>query len=140
MRGHSISEDDIEHFMRQEFTATSTDGAARISHPRSWGTFARRIQRYTVERKVTSLAFAVRAMTALPAQILGLRDRGTIREGNWADLVVFDPAEVREMGTFEKPHQTPRGFDFVFVNGVAVVDEGKPVLSTPGMVLRPEPK
>lgn len=140
MRGHSIAEEDIEHFMRQEFTATSTDGASRIVHPRSWGTFARRIQLYTVERKVTSLAFAVRAMTSLPAQILGLRDRGTIREGNWADLVVFDPAEVREMGTFEKPEQSPRGFDFVFVNGVAVVDEGKPVLAAPGMVLRPEPK
>lgn len=135
LRGFSLSEQDITSFMKQDFTAVSTDGSARIPHPRSWGAYVRRIERYVVKQKVTSLPFAIRAMTGLPARILGLRDRGLVAEGYWADLVVFDPAELTERGTASRPDQAPGGILHVLVNGVAVIDGGRPTGKTPGKVL-----
>jgi N-acyl-D-aspartate/D-glutamate deacylase len=76
-------------------------------------------------------------MTSLAAQIMGLRDRGVIRRGAWADLVVFDFATIADTATFTKPHQYPTGLPYVFVNGVAVVDNGKFTQATPGKVLTP---
>jgi N-acyl-D-amino-acid deacylase len=142
MRGFSLDEADIEHIMRQEFTATCTDGdtvpfGAGVPHARYYGSYPRKLRRYVVERKTISLAFAVRSMSGLAAQILGLRDRGTIREGHWADLVMFDLATVADRATFTKPHQYPEGIPYVFVNGVAVVDDGKLTGATPGKVLTP---
>jgi len=136
MRAASLSEPDIVSFMKQDFAAVSTDGSALIKHPRSWGTYVRRIERYVVEQKTTSLPFAVRAMTGLPAKILGLKDRGRLAEGYRADLVVLDLARLSEKGTFSRPDQYPSGILYVFVNGEAVVDGGEFTRKTPGKVLR----
>jgi N-acyl-D-amino-acid deacylase len=142
MRGFSLSEEDIEHIMQQEFTATCTDGDTvqkgdGVPHPRFYGTFPRKIRRYVVERRTVSLPFAIRSMTSLPAQIMGLKDRGVIREGAWADLVVFDLDRIADRSLFTDPHQYPDGIPFVFVNGVAVVDNGQFTKATPGRVLTP---
>ena len=142
MRGFSLSEIDIDHIMQQDFTATCTDGStvqfgAGPVHARFYGTFPRKIRRYVIERQVILLPFAIRSMTSLPAQIMGLKDRGLIREGCWADLVVFDPATIADKATFTQPHQYPEGIPYVFVNGVAVVDGGKFSRATPGKVLTP---
>ena len=141
MRGFSLSELDIDHIMQQEFTATCTDGgtvgfgAGGAVHARFYGAFPRKIRRYVVERQVLTLPFAIRSMTSLPAQIMGLKDRGLIREGNWADLVVVDLATLADKATFTQPHQYPEGIPYVFVNGIAVVDGGKLTKTTPGKVL-----
>lgn len=141
-RAFSLSEIDIEHIMQQEFTATCTDGdtvkfGEGVPHARFYGTFPRKIRRYVVERQTISLPFAIRSMTSLPAQIMGLKDRGAIREGYWADLVIFDLATIADKATFTQPHQYPEGIPYVFVNGVAVVDDGKFTKATPGKVLAP---
>jgi len=138
MRGFSIDEADLEHFMQQDFNATCTDGALRIDHPRSWGTFARKLQRYVFERQTISLPFAVRSMTSLPAQILGLKSRGRVEPGYFADLVIFDPDSIADKATSFQPRQHPTGIPFVFVNGVAVVDGGNFTNATPGTVLTPK--
>jgi N-acyl-D-aspartate/D-glutamate deacylase len=75
-------------------------------------------------------------MTSLPARTFGFRDRGMVREGYWADLVLFDPERVDDVATFEKPHQYSRGFDYVLVNGTVVAEDGKPTGAKPGKVLR----
>jgi N-acyl-D-amino-acid deacylase len=137
MRGFSIDEADVEHFMQQDYTATCTDGALRIDHPRSWGTFPRKLRRYVYERQTISLPFAVRSMTSLPAQILGLKNRGRIEAGYFADLVLFDPASIQEKSTPFQPRQHPEGIPYVFVDGVAVVEAGKFTNATPGRVLTP---
>jgi N-acyl-D-amino-acid deacylase len=141
MRGYSLSEIDIEHIMQQEFTATCTDGDTvdfgdGVPHARFYGTMARKLRRYAMDRGTISLPFAVRSMTSLPAQIMRLSDRGAIRIGYWADLVVFDDT-VADLATFTQPHQYPRGIPYVFVNGVAVVDDGKFTRELPGKVLSP---
>jgi N-acyl-D-amino-acid deacylase len=138
MRGFSMDEADVEHYMQQDFTATCTDGALRIDHPRSWGTFARKIQRYALERNTIGVAFAIRSMTSLPAQILGLKNRGRIEAGYWADLVIFDPRTIADKATSFQPRQHPDGIPYVFVNGVAAVDRGKFTNATPGKVLTPK--
>ncbi len=141
MRGYSLSEIDIEHIMQQDFTATCTDGdtvafGQGVPHARFYGTMPRKLRRYAMDRKIISLPFAIRSMTSLPAQIMRLPDRGWIRTGYWADLVIFEES-VEDLATFTEPHQYPRGVPYVFVNGVAVVDEGKFTKALPGKVLSP---
>ena len=143
MRGFSLAEIDMDHIMQQEFTATCTDGGIAtlgqgLPHARFYGTTARKLRYYTLDRGVITLPFAIRSMTGLPAQILGLKDRGLIRTGQWADLVVFDPVTIADKATFTEPHQYPTGIPHVFVNGIAVIDEGKLTSATPGKVLTPE--
>jgi len=143
MRGFSLSEIDLDHIMQQDFTATCTDGdIARfgqgLPHARFYGTMARKIRYYSLDRGVISLPHAIRSMTSLAAQIIGLKDRGLVQAGYWADLVVFDPKTVADKATFTEPHQYPTGIPFVFVNGVAVVDDGKLTQATPGKVLTPK--
>jgi N-acyl-D-amino-acid deacylase len=143
MRGFSLSEIDLDHIMQQEFTATCTDGGiARLGqgtpHARFYGTMPRKIRRYVLERNVITLPFAIRSMTSLAAQIMGLKDRGLVQTGYWADLVVVDLETVADKATFTEPHQYPTGIPFVFVNGVAVVDDGKLTQATPGKVLTPK--
>lgn len=140
MRGFSLSELDIEHIMRQEFTATCSDAGTvafgeGIPHPRYYGAFPRKIRRYVFERGVISLPFAIRSMTSLPAQIIGLRDRGVLREGYWADITIFDPEKIADRATYENPHQYAEGIRYVLVNGEFVVDEGKITGKLPGRVL-----
>ncbi len=140
MRGFSMSEIDIEAFSAQAWTATSSDASISLPgdgpvHARYYGTFPRKIRRYALERKALSLENAVRASSSLPAQIMGLRDRGMIREGLCADLVVFDQNTIRDTATFFEPHQYAEGIEFVMVNGTLVVDKGELTWKRPGKVL-----
>ena len=95
-----------------------------VPHPREYGSFARVLGRYVRERGVLTLEEAVRKMSGASAQRLGLRDRGLLREGSFADIAVFDPDRVRDMATFDDPHQYAVGVDYVLVNGVVVVSGG----------------
>jgi N-acyl-D-amino-acid deacylase len=120
---------------------TTRPGQADLTkpHPRYYGTFARILGRYARTEPVLSLPEAVHKMTGLPAGALGLADRGRIRPGCAADLVLFDPARVIDRATYREPQQFPEGIDAVWVNGVAVVSEGRETGATPGMLLRPGP-
>ena len=140
-----IDEADLALAMKQPWVAVGSDGSALatsgplragVPHPRNFGTFPRVLGRYVRELKVISLEEAIRKMTSLPAGILGLTDRGSIKEGMWADLVIFDPATVADTATFEDPFQYPVGINTVLVNGVVVLDEGKHSNARPGKVLR----
>ena len=143
MRGFSLSEIDLDHIMQQEFTATCTDGdtprfGQGTVHARFYGTMPRKIRHFVLDRNVISLPFAIRSMTSLGAQIMGLRDRGLIQKGYWADLVVIDLETIADKSTFVEPHQYPTGIPWVFVNGTAVVADGKLTGATPGKVLTPK--
>lgn len=141
MRGFSMAEIDMELIARQPWVATSTDGGIALpsdgpaTHARYYGSFPRKIRHYALDRGVISLEHAIRSATSLPARIMGLEDRGQIRPGMAADLVVFDAVRIRDRATFFDPHQHSEGIDHVFVNGVAVVDGGRLTLARPGRVL-----
>jgi len=137
---HAIDENDLERILRHPATMIGSDGEIPIfgkaaPHPRSYGTFARVLAVYMRERKVITLEDAVRKMTSFPAQRLGLLDRGLLRPGMKADIVVFDPARVRETATFEKPHQYAESFAEVIVNGQVVFDGQAMTSARPGRVL-----
>ena len=135
---HTMSEDDVRLVMRQPWVSIASDGSAinltapGVPHPRNYSTNARVLGYYVREQHVLTLEEAVRKMTTLPAQILGLRDRGQLREGFAADVVVFDPARVGETNSFEKPKSYAQGVDFVLVNGVLVIDKGEHTGAKPG--------
>jgi dihydroorotase/N-acyl-D-amino-acid deacylase len=138
---HVMDEGDVERIMRHPFTAIGSDGrlvqpGEGHPHPRWYGTFPRVLARYVRERGVLTLEDAVRKMTSLPADRLGLTDRGRIAEGAAADIVVFDSATVTDRATFEAPHQYPDGIPYVIVNGIPVVDGGTYIDVRPGHVLR----
>jgi len=140
-----IDEADLALAMQQPWVAVGSDGSSLatdgplrvgVPHPRNFGTFPRVLGRYVRELKVIPLEEAIRKMTTLPASILGLSDRGAIKEGQWADLVLFDPATVADKATFEDPFQYPVGIDTVLVNGTVVLDEGKHTNARPGRILK----
>ncbi|MCS7314256.1 MAG: D-aminoacylase [Bryobacterales bacterium] len=138
---HSMSEEDVVRILRHPFTAVASDGGVRefgvgVPHPRSYGTRARVLAEYVRRRGLLSLEEAVRKMTSLPARCVRLRDRGLVREGFAADLVLFDPDRVQDKATFRQPHQYSEGFDLVLVNGQAVVENGKLTGARPGRILR----
>ncbi|REK19402.1 MAG: hypothetical protein DWQ37_00970 [Planctomycetota bacterium] len=140
LRSYSMDEQDVEAFAAQPWTATSTDaGIAEFGkgdvHARFYGSFPRKIRHYAIDRGVLTVEEAIRSATSLPAEILGLSDRGEVREGYWADLVVFDLAKVRDKATFENPHQYSEGIDYVFVAGKPLVDGGELTGALPGRVL-----
>ncbi len=140
LRGFSMSEVDIEAFYRQPWCATSSDANIALPgdpsvHARFYGTFPRKIRHYAMERHVLSVEEAVRTSTSLPALILGLRDRGLLREGFAADLVVFDPETIRDKATFFEPHQFSEGIEYVLVNGTFVVEKGQMTWKRPGSVI-----
>ncbi len=136
-----MNEDDVRTVMRHDFVATASDGSAHVSgggdqpHPRSYGTFPRKI-RYALDEKVLTLEQAIRSSSALPAEILHLPDRGLIRPGAIADIVVFDPATFRDAATFDQPTRLAPGVAYLFVNGVAAIADGKPQDALPGRALR----
>ena len=137
---HAIDEQDLQRILRHPATMIGSDGEVQVfgrgsPHPRSYGTFVRVLASYVRELKVLTLEAAVRKMSAFPAQRVGLADRGVLREGLKADLVVFDPAAVRDLATFERPHQYPEGVSYVVVNGQVVVDGGQVTSARPGRVL-----
>ncbi len=123
----NMSEEDIDRIMRQPFTMTCTDGdlvpfGEGKPHPRGNGAFARKLHVYVNERGVVDLPFAIRSMTSLPASVFGMKDRGELRPGNWADVLVFDPAKVRDAATYQQPHQLSEGIQYAIVNGVIEKD------------------
>lgn len=137
----SMGETDVDQIMKYPNTAIASDGGVRefgvgMPHPRSYGTNARVLAEYVRDRKLLTLEDAIRRMTSLPARTFNFRDRGMIREGMAADLLLFDPAKVQDKSTYEKPHQYTEGFDVVLVNGVVMVDDGKLTEQRGGQVLR----
>lgn len=123
---HSMSPSDVERFMTQPYTSTSSDGENPVfgvgqPHPRSYGSFPHKLREYVLTKKVLSMQAAIRAATSLPAEVLGLKDRGTLAKGNFADVVVFDPATIRDRATFNAPHQYSEGIVYLIVNGVVTV-------------------
>jgi N-acyl-D-amino-acid deacylase len=138
---HTMSEDDVQLVMKQPWVAIASDGSAinlqepGVPHPRSYSTNPRVLGHYVRDVKLLTLEEAVRKMTSLPAQIMGLRDRGQVREGFAADFAVFDQAKVSETNSFEKPKSYPAGIPFTIVNGVVVVDNGQHTGARPGKPL-----
>ncbi len=141
MRGFSMAEFDMENIAKQPWVATSTDGGIAMpadgpsTHARFYGSFTRKIRHYAIERGAISLEHAIRAATSLPARIMDLEDRGQIREGFAADIVIFDLATIRDKATFFEPHQHSEGVDYVLINGTAVVDGGTLTQAMPGRIL-----
>ncbi|MBI2221233.1 MAG: D-aminoacylase [Acidobacteria bacterium] len=135
----AMSEEDIAYAMKQPWCSICSDGSPAgpggRAHPRYYGTFPRVLRKYVREDRVLPLEDAIRKMTSLPAQRLGHRDRGQIRPGFFADLVLFKPESVAERATFEDPEQFPVGIDYVLVNGTVVIDQGRHTGATPGKVL-----
>jgi N-acyl-D-aspartate/D-glutamate deacylase len=126
----TISEDDIKNFMKRDWVATGSDGstfhtALRYAHPRFYGTFPRKIRKYVFDEKVITLAFALRSMTEVPAESFNIPERGKLEEGYYADVVVFDPDAIRDLATFEKPCRYSEGIEYLLVNGVLSIDQGK---------------
>ncbi len=143
VRGFSLSEVDIEPYAMQPWTATATDGWITLpedgpTHTRVYGTYPTKIKRYAIERGLFSVGAAVRSSTSLPAQIMGLEDRGMIKRGYAADVVVLDLNTLRDNSTFFEPHQYPSGVDYVVINGTLVVDEGELTWALPGIVITPD--
>ncbi|MGB5988061.1 MAG: D-aminoacylase [Desulfobacterales bacterium] len=141
----AMCEEDLERILRHPATLIGSDGAAlaagqtsagRADHPRNYGTFPRILGRYVRERNTLSLETAVAKMSGLPARKLGLLDRGLIRSGQAADLVIFDPHTVADGATFQNPHRYPAGIPYVLVNGELVIDRGRHTGSLPGILLQ----
>jgi N-acyl-D-amino-acid deacylase len=145
LRGFSMSEADVEAYAARPWVATTTDGGLAVPgdersvHPRYYGTFPRKLAHYARDEEVLSVADAVRSATSLPAHLVGLRDRGLVREGFVADLVVLDLEDLDPKATFFEPHQYPEGIQHVFVAGEAVVDGGELTWALPGRVLTLRP-
>ncbi len=140
-----MSEPDVALALKQPWVSidndsqgTSPEGllGGEHPHPRAYGTFPRILRKYVREEHTLTLEDAVRKFSALPAQRMRLTDRGVLKLGMWADLVVFDPATVRDVATFERPNQLSRGMEYVLVNGVPVIAEGRMTGNLPGKVLR----
>ena len=139
---HSMSEDDVRLAMRYPWVSIASDAEATseeqglVVHPRAYGTFPRVLGRYVREENVLALPEAIRKMTSLPASQLGITDRGIVREGAFADLVVFDPSTVRDTATFDAPHSFPIGIETVIVNGVVTVEGAEHTGKRAGRALR----
>lgn len=137
----NMNEKDVEALMKQPWTMTSTDGGlvefgSGSEHPRAYGAFPRKIRRYVLDRNVVTLEQAIHSSTGLPAKVLGIKDRGELRPGAFADVMVFDPKTIRDTATYEKPHAYAEGMEYVLVNGQAAIAEGKLVPKRSGRLLR----
>lgn len=141
----AMSEPDVALALKQPWTALDNDSEGTAPdgilgkehpHPRAYGTFPRVLRKYVREDHLLTLEDAVRKFTALPAARMRLADRGVLKQGMWADVVVFDPDSVRDLATFEQPNQLSVGMNYVLVNGVPVIDGGKMTNALPGQVIR----
>ena len=137
---HGMGEADVKNIMQYPFNMFASDASIRVyksgvPHPRGYGTNARVLGKYVREEKVITLEEAIRRMTSLPAQKFGFRDRGLLKEGMAADIVVFDAATVLDKSTYADPHQYSEGFKYVVVNGQVVVDNGTHTGTRSGTVL-----
>lgn len=140
-----MSEDDVALALQQPWVSVCNDSSGASPegllgqehpHPRAYGTFPRILRKYVREEKKLALEDAIRKFSALPAQRMRLTDRGVLKEGMWADVVVFDPATIRDVATFADPNQLSQGMEYVLVNGGLVIDQGKMTGALPGKVLR----
>ena len=144
--GETMSLTDVDTFVRDPFISIGSDGGSGadlwgmteddFTHPRGSGTYPKVLREYVRERGLLRLEDAVRKMTRLPADRLGLRDRGSILPGMWADFVAFDPARVRERSSFEQPRLLPQGIERVWINGKLVFSERGVTPARPGKLLR----
>jgi N-acyl-D-amino-acid deacylase len=138
---HGMDEGDVKRIMQEPFTMIASDSGVRqldesVPHPRGYGNNVRVLGRYVRELKLITLEDAIRKMTSLPAQTFGFRDRGLIREGFAADLVIFDENTINDQATFDQPHQFPVGISYVIVNGETVFANGQMTEARPGLALR----
>ena len=140
-----MSEPDVALALQQPWTSVDNDSQGTAPdgilgkehpHPRAYGTFPRILRKYVREERQLTLEDAIRKFTALPAQRMRLADRGVLKQGMWADVVIFDPASIRDVATFESPNQLAVGMSYVLVNGVPVIAEGKMTDALPGKVVR----
>lgn len=140
-----MSEDDMKAALRSPFVSICTDSGARAtdgplsrskSHPRGWGTYPRILGRYVRDQKLMPLELAIHKMTGMPAANVGLKQRGLLRQGYFADITIFDPKTVIDRATFEAPNQYPVGINFVIVNGQIAVDNGQRTSALAGRPLR----
>ncbi len=141
----SMCEDDVRFVMQQPWVATASDGSSKVTdatrpHPRSYGTFPRKIGRYALEAGVVTLEAAIHSCTGLPADILGLEDRGRLEVDSFADIVVFDPVTLRDRATYKDPHRLSVGVEWLFVNGQAAIAKGEATGRNAGRALRPRPR
>ena len=141
----AMSEPDIALALKQPWVAIDNDSQGTAPdgllgkehpHPRAYGTFPRILRKYVRDEKLLTLPDAIRKFSALPAQRLRLTDRGVLKQGLWADIVVFDPEKIHDVATFENPNQLAEGMEYVLVNGVPVIEGGKMTDTLPGKVLR----
>jgi N-acyl-D-aspartate/D-glutamate deacylase len=142
---HMMSEQDITTALKFPWTSIGSDAAASLNrgtvdtlglgHPRSYGNFPRLIARYVRQRRVLTLEQAIRKMTSWPATRMRLHSRGLIKEGCWADIVIFDYDTIQDLATYEQPFVYPVGIDYVLVNGQVVIDHGKHTGARPGQVI-----
>ena len=140
-----MSEDDVRQAMQLDWVATASDGGAKVPsadqpHPRSYGTFTRKLGHYAIREKTLPLVVAVRSCSGLPAQIIGLKDRGTLSPGLAADICVFDPEQILDAATYDEPFHYSRGVSYVYVNGVPALYEGVPTGALAGKALRKNAK
>lgn len=138
---HGMSEDDVRYFMRYPHNMIASDADIRIMdegnpHPRGYGSNARVLAKYVREEKIVALPEAVRRMTSLPATKFGLKTKGLLQPGMDADIVIFNPKTITDKATFDKPHQYSKGFNYVLVNGVPVIENGVRNDKRPGRVIR----
>jgi N-acyl-D-amino-acid deacylase len=142
-----MSEPDVALALEQPWVSIDNDSSGTSPegllgqehpHPRAYGTFPRILRKYVREEKKLSLEEAIRKFSSLPAQRMRFTDRGVLKQGMWADIVVFDPATIRDLATFESPNQLSQGMNYVLVNGVPVIEGGKMTGALPGKVLRGE--
>jgi dihydroorotase/N-acyl-D-amino-acid deacylase len=140
-----MSEADVAFVLKQPWVSIDNDASGASvdgilgqehSHPRAYGTFPRILRKYVREDHLLTLPDAIRKFSALPAQRMHLADRGVLKAGMWADIVIFDPDTIRDLATYENPNQLSVGMRFVLVNGVPVIGEGKMTQALPGKVLR----
>ena len=136
----NMNEKDVEEIMRQTWAITSTDGGLPkfgegMPHPRTYGAFPRKIRRYVLDKPVITMEHAIRSSSGLPAEVFGIKDRGFVKPGYYADVVVFNPATIRDVATYEKPHAYSEGMEFVFVNGQAAIADGKLTPERHGVIL-----
>ena len=143
LRSFSMHEDDLNNIAATDWTATTTDGMITLPedgnniHARFYGTFPRKIHKYAIENGTISVAHAIRSSTSLPAQIMGIQNRGLIREGYMADIVVFNLEEIQDQSTFFNPHQHSTGIEYVFVNGIPALSGTKLTGTLSGKVITP---